>query len=68
MDLMTATGRWLAYADFCINNEEQLARCQPFWNFVALVLGLFCAAAAVGVIAKILRDRRKGSAGYRKAT
>lgn len=68
MDLMTSAGRWLAYADFCINNQEQLARCQPFWNFVAVILGLFCAAAAAGVIIKIMRDRRKGPTSYKKAT
>ena len=66
MDLMTSAGRWLAYADFCINNQEQLARCQPFWNFVAVVLGLFSVAAVTGVIVKMIRDRRRGSGGYRK--
>jgi hypothetical protein len=61
-------GWWLAYADFCVNNEEQLARCQPFWNFVSVVVGFLGAAAVTGVIIKIVRDRRKGAAGYRKAT
>jgi hypothetical protein len=59
-------GWWLAYADYCVNDGEQLARCQPFWNFVAVVLGFFGALAAAGVIVKLIRDRRRGS-GYRKA-
>ena len=56
-------GRWLAYADYCISNEHQLARCQPFWGFVAILLGVICAAAAAGVIWKVLRDRRARAAG-----
>lgn len=72
MDLLTLIGtrigRWLAYADFCVNNEDQLARCQPFWNFVVVVLGLVCVMVVAGVIIKTIRDRRKGTAGYRKAT
>ena len=60
-------GRWLAYADYCVNAAEQLARCQPFWNFVGMVLGFVCLIALGGVIVKIIRDRRKGTAGYRRA-
>lgn len=71
MDLLTLIGmrmgRWLAYADFCVNSEEQLARCQPFWSFVAVVLGFVCVTVVAGVIIKTIRDRRKGTAGYRKA-
>lgn len=63
----TRIGRWLAYADFCVNNEDQLARCQPFWSFVLAVLGLVCVMVGAGVITKMIRDRRKGPAGYRKA-
>jgi hypothetical protein len=70
MEWLTVIGtrfaRWLAYADFCLNNEEQLARCQPFWGLVTMILGFFCVAAAAGVIVKMIRDRRKGPAGYRK--
>jgi len=61
-------GRWLAYADYCVNAAEQLARCQPFWTFVGMVLGFVCLLALGGVIVKIIRDRRKGSASYRRAS
>jgi hypothetical protein len=54
-------GRWLAYADSCVNAEGELARCQPFWTFVAIVLGVICVAALVGVVARTWRDRRKGA-------
>jgi len=54
-------GRWLAYADSCVSAESELARCQPFWTFVAVVLGLICVAALAGVIAKAWMDRRKGA-------
>lgn len=60
-------GRWLAYADYCVNNPEELARCQPFWSFVAVVLGILTAIAVGGVILKIIRDRRRRSAAYRRA-
>ena len=53
-------GRWLAYADSCAQAEGELARCQPFWTFVAVVLGVICVAVLAGVIAKAWLDRRKG--------
>jgi hypothetical protein len=56
-------GRWLAYADSCMNAETELARCQAFWTFVAVVLGVICTAALVGVIAKAWMDRRKAGPG-----
>ena len=59
---------WLAYADYCVNASEQLARCQPFRTFVGVVLGFVCLAALGGVIVKIIRDRRKGSASYKRAS
>jgi hypothetical protein len=61
-------GWWLAYADYCVNATEQLARCQPFWRFVAVILGVVCLVALGGVIIKIMRDRRKGSASCRRAS
>jgi hypothetical protein len=54
-------GRWLAYADSCVNAESELARCQGFWTFVAVVLGVICVAALAGVIAKAWLDRRRGA-------
>jgi hypothetical protein len=54
-------GRWLAYADSCVNAEAELARCQPFWTFVAVALGVVCVAALAGIIAKAILDRRKGA-------
>ena len=54
-------GRWLAYADSCVNAEVELARCQPFWTFVAIVLGVIGVAALAGVIAKTWLDRRKAT-------
>ena len=60
--------RWLAYADYCLNAAEQLARCQPFWTFVKVVLGFICLFALGGIIVKIIRDRRKGLASYRRAS
>jgi hypothetical protein len=52
-------GRWLAYADSCVNAEVELARCQPFWTFVAVVLGVILLAVLAGVIGKVFLDRRK---------
>ena len=60
--------RWLAYADYCLNGPEQLARCQPFWTFFKLVLGFICLFGLGGVILKIIRDRRKGLASYKRAS
>ena len=51
--------RWLAYADSCDNAETELARCQGFWNFVAVALGVICAALIVGMGVKITLERRK---------
>jgi hypothetical protein len=56
-------GRWLAYADSCVNAETELARCQAFWTFVAVVLGVISAAVLGGVIAKVWLDRRKAGPG-----
>lgn len=61
---------WLAYADFCINAESELARCQPFWAFVSGILGVIFLAVLASVVAKTILDRRKGAQGrdgtYRK--
>lgn len=56
-------GRWLAYADSCVTAETDLARCHGFWTFVAVALGVVCAAALAGVAAKILLARRKRQPG-----
>lgn len=65
MDLLSVIdakiGRWLAYADSCINAEGELARCQPFWTFVAVILGIVCVAVLGTVVTKGLLDRRKGA-------
>ena len=57
-------GRWLAYADSCMNAETELVRCQGLWNFVTIVLGIVCIAAAAAVIGKVLLDRKKGPGKY----
>lgn len=54
--------RWLAYADSCANAEGELARCQPFWVFVAFVLGAICLIVVVSVAARIILERRKRAA------
>lgn len=64
-------GRWLSYADTCLNADIDLARCQGFWTFVAVVLGIVCALVLIAGAAKYLADRRKGTrqhgeARYRK--
>ena len=69
----TRIGRWLAYADYCVNTEEQLARCQPFWTFVVVVFGILCLVAVGAVIIKMISERRKrpalrGNSGYRRAS
>lgn len=63
---------WLAYADSCINADEALARCQGFWSFIGIILGIVCVAALTGVIAKFILQRRRTRRGtsdpaYRKA-
>ena len=57
-------GRWLAYADSCVNAETELPRCQGFWSFVAFVLAVVGVAALAAVIVKLLVDRRKGPGKY----
>lgn len=64
-------GRWLSYADTCLNAEGDLGRCQGFWTFVAAVLGIICALVLIAGAAKYITDRRKGTlergeARYRK--
>ncbi len=63
-------GRWLAYADSCMNAEAEAARCTGFWTFVAVVLSLICVAALVSVAIRVVLDRRKGlergAARYKK--
>lgn len=64
-------GRWLSYADSCMNSDSELARCQGFWTFVVAALGIICVLALVGGAVKYLRDRRRGivergEARYRK--
>ena len=53
-------GRWLAYADSCLNADSELARCQPFWTFLAILLGIVCLLALAGVAVRFVLDRRKG--------
>jgi hypothetical protein len=65
-------GRWLAYADTCLNAETESVRCQGFWTFVAAVLGIICVLALAGGAIKYVMDRRKGGlergkARYRKS-
>jgi len=57
-------GRWMAYADSCVNAQTELPRCQGFWSFVAMVLGIVCVAAVAAAIGKMLRDRKKGPGKY----
>jgi len=57
-------GRWLSYADSCVNAQTELPRCQGFWSFVTIVLGLVCVAALAAVIGKVLLDRKKGLGKY----
>jgi hypothetical protein len=52
-------GRWLAYADTCVNAETELPRCQGFWNFLGIVLAVVCIAAVAGAMLKVFLDRRK---------
>jgi hypothetical protein len=54
-------GRWLAYADSCMNAESETARCMGFWTFVAVVLGLICVGALASVAVRMMLDRRRGS-------
>lgn len=51
--------RWLAYADSCVNAETELARCQGFWSFVAVALGVVCAMAIAGVAVTMIQASRK---------
>jgi hypothetical protein len=57
-------GRWLSYADSCVNADTELPRCQGFWSFVAVVLGIVCVAAVAAVIGKVLLDRKRGPGKY----
>ena len=56
---MDRIARWLAYADSCVNASTDLARCQPFWTQVAIVLGALCVAVVAGAVARVIIDRRK---------
>lgn len=53
-------GRWLAYADSCMNADEALARCQSFWTLVAVLMGVICVVVLISVIARIVQDHRRG--------
>lgn len=44
-----------------MNAEEAIARCQPFWTFVAVMLGIICLVVLVSVIARIILDQRRGA-------
>jgi hypothetical protein len=52
-------GRWLAYADTCVNAETELPRCQGFWNFLGIVLAVICVAAVAGTLLKAFLARRR---------
>ena len=52
-------GRWLAYADSCMDVDGEFGRCQPFWTAVVAVLCVICIVALVGVVVRIVQDRRK---------
>jgi hypothetical protein len=56
-------GRWLAYADTCVNAETELPRCQGFWNFLGIVLAVICVAAVAGALLKVFLARRKALQG-----
>jgi len=62
VDIDAKLGRWLAYADMCVSAEDMPARCQPFWNFVAMVLGIFCLAIVLGLVARAVKARRRKNA------
>ena len=66
MEILTAIearlSRWLAYADTCLNAQTELPRCQGFWTFVAVVLGVVCVAAAGAVVAWVVVQWRRGGA------
>lgn len=63
-------GRWLAYADSCLGDKADPARCVGFWTFVAVLLGLICVVVLATVAARVIIDRKKGAergrARYRK--
>lgn len=55
-------GRWLAYADSCLNAAGEVARCQSFWFLITAVLAAICVVVLVIVITKMLLEKRKGAA------
>ena len=57
-------GRWLAYADHCLNAVSDLGRCQGYWHFVAILLGIVCVAAVAAAVGKALLDAKKGPGRY----
>jgi hypothetical protein len=61
-------GRWLAYADSCVNAESDLPRCHAFWNFVGVMLAAICIAAVAGVALRIILERRKSLRADRRYT
>lgn len=66
-------GRWLAYADRCINAEEPLPRCQPFWSFLAILAAVICLVVVATVVVIVIRERQRttraqGAAKYRKVS
>ena len=73
MELLTwieaRLARWLAYADWCLNAEGEVPRCQAFWSFVSVVLGVICLAVVGVLIAKAIHARRYAARGkYGKAS
>lgn len=72
MELLTwieaRLARWLAYADWCLNAEGEVPRCQSFWTFVSVVLGVACAAVAAVLVTRAINARREsgGRGGYDK--
>lgn len=51
-------GRWLAYADSCVNAESELTRCQGFWAAVVWVFVVIGVGLVAGVTAGMMRERR----------
>ena len=56
---MDRVARWLSYADSCIAPGTELARCQPLWNIVAILLGAVGLSAVGVAVVTLLKERRR---------